>query len=311
MRILVSGSLAYDTIMDFPGYFADHILPDKIHVLNVSFSVDTLRVNFGGTAGNIAYNLALLGEQPVVLAAAGHDFDRYRAWLEQHGVDAAQIKIVSEETTAVAHVITDLADNQLTAFYQGAMRHASGIENAALLENAFAIVAPGNKDDMAAYPELYRKRGIPFIFDPGQAIPVLSGEELKSGMGGAEVFISNDYELRLVLDKTGLQEKELFEYVKIGVTTFGEKGSCIKTKEKTYEIPPTKPERVTDPTGAGDAYRAGLLKALVMKWPLDVAGRFASVVASYAIEHHGTQVHTFALEDVKQRYRAAYGHGIV
>lgn len=311
MRILVSGSLAYDTIMDFPGYFKDHILPEKIHVLNVSFVVDSLLINYGGTAGNIAYSLALLGERPTVLASAGRDFDRYRTWLERHGIDTMHIASVAEEVTAVAHLITDQADNQLTAFYPGAMKRACGAEIAAAGEEMFAIVAPGNKQDMLAYPETYRKRGIPFIFDPGQQIPALSADELIQGMEGAVAFISNDYELSLVLEKIGREEEALFDHVKTVVTTLGEKGSRIRTKEKTYEISAVKPSCVADPTGAGDAYRAALIKGLISKWPWDAAARFASAAASFVVEQHGTQTHKFTFEDVQQRHQAAYGRAIV
>lgn len=312
MRIFVSGSLAHDVIMEFPGSFKDHILPDKIHMLNVSFLVDGLRINYGGTAGNIAYNLALLGEDPIVLSAVGRDFDRYKAWLQENDVDVSCINVLPDEQTAAAHIITDAENNQITAFHPGAMRYACGaIREDMLSGDTFAVVAPGYKEDMLVYPELYRERGIPFIFDPGQQTSALSGDEFKRGMRGAKIFISNDYEWEMMLQKTGMEEKDVLRLVEIIVITLGEQGSRIITGTERYDIPPVSGLDVKDPTGAGDAYRAGLIKGLQMGFSLEKAGRLASVVAAYVVEEHGTQVHHFTLEAVYERYRKAYGHSIM
>lgn len=308
MKIFVSGSLAYDVIMEFPGSFKDHILPDKIHMLNVSFLVDGLRVNYGGTAGNIAYNLALLGERPLVLSSVGGDFERYKAWLEENGIETNCVNVLPDERTAAAHIITDSMNNQITAFHPGAMQYACGaLREDAVADGAFAIVAPGYKEDMLAYPEVYRVRKIPFIFDPGQQTAALSGPELIEGMRGAKLFISNDYEWELLLQKTGMEEGDVLELVEMVVITLGEKGSRIVTRDERYEISPVKGLVVKDPTGAGDAYRAGLIKGLQAGLSLSQAGRLASVVAAYVVEEHGTQVHHFTIDEVFMRYKEAYG----
>ncbi|OGF26910.1 carbohydrate kinase, partial [Candidatus Falkowbacteria bacterium RIFOXYA2_FULL_47_9] len=299
MKILVSGSLAYDKIMNFPGYFKDHILPEKIHVLNVAFVVEGLRESFGGTAGNIAYSLALLKEKPIVFACAGNDFNGYQTWLDEHNIGLSAVKIIADEKTTFASIVTDTADNQITALYPGAMKYACESE---IPDVDFAIIAPGNVKDMQRLPKIFRDRNIPFIFDPGQQIGALSGEDLRNGIKGAKVFISNDYELSLLIKKTGWNEAEILKHAEIIVTTLGEKGSQIKTADIGHSIPPAKPKDESDPTGAGDAYRAGFIKGLVSGWPLDMAGRFAGTIAAYTVESHGTQTHHFSLSDVAQRH---------
>jgi adenosine kinase len=299
MKILVSGSLAYDKIMNFPGYFKDHILPEKIHLLNVAFVVEGLRESFGGTAGNIAYSLALLQEKPVVFACAGNDFEGYQAWLSEYNIDLSAVKIIAEEKTTFVNIMTDTADNQIAAVYPGAMKYACDAE---VPKVDFAIIAPGNVKDMQRLPKVFRDKNIPFIFDPGQQIGTLSGEDLRNGIKGAKVFMSNDYELSLALKKTGWSEADILQHAEIIVTTMGEKGSQIKTADIGHSILPAKPKDASDPTGAGDAYRAGFIKGLVSGWPLDMAGRFASTVAAYTVEAHGTQTHRFSLNDVAQRH---------
>lgn len=303
MKILVSGSLAYDKIMNFPGYFKDHILQDKIHNLNVSFAIEKIKENFGGTAGNISYTLALLHEQPIIFSTAGHDFTVYQNWLKKCGIDISKIKIINKEATAVANIITDQADNQLAAFYQGAMNHPCRINPGAIDSNAIAIIAPGCIDDMISLPKLYAQKNIPFIFDPGQQIPLLSAENLRNSIKKAKVFISNDYELSLVGKKTGWSENKILKNVEILVTTLGSQGSLIKTEKTTHQIQPAKPKNTSDPTGAGDAYRAGFIKGLIENWPLKTVGQFAGVVACYTVEKYGTQTHQFNLKQVKQRYK--------
>ncbi len=310
MKILVSGSLAYDRIMDFPGYFKDHILPDKIHNLNVSFFISKLNENFGGTAGNISYNLALLGEKPIIFSAVGNDFARYKKWLEKHGVDLSKIKIIKNERTAFANMITDQADNQISAFCPGAMANPCLIKYDKSYKNSLAIIAPGLVKDMTRLVKFYDKRGISYIFDPGQAIPLLSANNLKEGIRKAKAFIFNDYELSMVTKKTCWEKSDILENVEILATTLGNKGSIIKTRGKTYKIPPAKPKSTIDPTGAGDAWRAGFIKGLIEDWPLEVVGRFASVAACYAVENYGTQTHWFDFKEVKKRYRENYEEGL-
>lgn len=301
MKIFVSGSLAYDRIMDFSGRFSEHILPDKIHSLNVSFLLDTFTENFGGTAGNIAYNLALLGEAPIVLAAAGNDFLPYRDWLEKNRVDTNAINIIPEEKTSFCYIVTDRADNQITAFYPGAMKFPAQ-PLAKELEPAMAIISPGYLAGMREYPGFYKKNNIPYIYDPGQQIPALAGDDLIAGISGAKAFISNDYELSLVMQKTGLSENDILAKTEILVTTLGEKGSIIKTGDAVYAIPPARAANASDPTGAGDAFRAGFIKGLAHGLPLETCGRLAATVAVYTVEKYGTQTHSFTMEELRERY---------
>ena len=301
MNILISGSLAYDKIMNFPGYFRDSFLADKIHNINVSFMVEGLKESFGGIAGNIAYNLALLKERPTILATAGNDFSKYKDWLSSSGVDVSKIKIINNEVTAFANIMTDKSDNQITAFYPGAMKYGCG-DAINLVSTSIAIISPGNIDDMLNLTKLYVREKISYIFDPSQQIPALSVDALRYGIKGAKIFISNDYELSLVMKKTGWSEDEIKDKVEILVTTLGEKGSVIKTKNKIYNIPPAQVKNIVDPTGAGDAYRAGFIKGFIENWSFEKIGRFAGVVAAHAIEKHGTQAHQFNLELIKNRY---------
>ncbi|UCG13342.1 MAG: carbohydrate kinase family protein [Deltaproteobacteria bacterium] len=308
MQILVSGSLAYDRIMDFPGKFAEHILPDKIHVLNVCFVVNSLTEKFGGTAGNIAYNLALLGEHPLILATAGNDFDKYEAWLSKHELSLEGIKQIPEELTAGAYITTDLSDNQITGFNPGAMKYPSlnqfdGVNP----REALAIVAPGNVEDMITYSRIYKQKEIPYIFDPGQQIAVLSGEQLNEMTTGSELLISNDYELEMIIQKTGLGKEELRSRTKTIISTLGEHGSLIYTSQQEVKIDAATASQVLDPTGAGDAYRAGLIKGMVLGKELEEAAQMGATCASYAVERYGTQEHGFTQEEFWGRYRATFG----
>lgn len=302
MKILVSGSLAFDKIMNFPGYFKDYILPDKIHNINVSFFIEKFNENFGGTAGNISYNLALLGEKPVIFSAVGNDFKEYKEWLASHGVDLENIRIIKNTRTALATMITDKADNQIASFCPGAMFSPCSIKYDEALKNSMAIISPGNMEDMINLSRLYIKNNIPYIFDPGQQIPALSEKELKKCIEGAKIFISNDYELSMVSKKTAWNEKEILNNVETLVTTLGAYGSMIKTKRGDCKIKPAKPKKIVDPTGAGDAYRAGFIKGLVEGWPLQTMGEFAGTIACYAIENYGTQNHKFNFQKSKIRY---------
>lgn len=308
MRIFVSGSLAYDRIMDFPGRFVDHILPEKIHILNVCFMVNGLNERFGGTAGNIAYNLALLGEKPVILATAGKDFGQYRDWLQKLGLPLTGIKEISQEFTAGAYITTDLADNQITGFNPGAMKFASeygfdGVDAAASL----AIVAPGSLEDMLVYTRFYKEAGVRYIFDPGQSIPAWGAAELREMATGAWALIVNDYELEMFRQKTGLDEGALLGLTPTLIATRGEAGSLLRTESGQEEIPAVPARQVLDPTGAGDAYRAGLLKGLAsgLSWP--VAARLGAVLASFCVEQQGTQEHRVEVAAFWARYRENFG----
>jgi adenosine kinase len=308
MQIFVSGSLAYDRIMDFPEKFSDHILPDKIHILNVCFMVNGLKEQFGGTAGNIAYNLALLGEQPFILATAGKDFHSYKNWLSEHGLRMDAIRIISDEFTAGAYITTDKADNQITGFNPGAMKYPClyGIDGAKPQET-LAIVAPGNLEDMISYSKSYKERNIPYIFDPGQSIPALSTDALLDALTGSKLFISNDYELEMVMRSTGLEKRDLLKKTGAIITTLGERGSLISNAGEDVQIPAIPAAQVLDPTGAGDAFRAGLIKGLVMGKSLVTASQMGAVCAGYSVECQGTQCHRFSQEEFWKRYEANFG----
>lgn len=308
MRIFVSGSLAYDRIMNFPGKFSDHILPDKLHILNVCFLVDGLEEKFGGTAGNIAYTLKLLGEDPVILSTSGKDFDAYEKWLKDCGLSMEGIRNVPSEFTAGAYITTDKSDNQITGFNPGAMKYRSEYAfDGAELAESIAIVGPGNLDDMRHYPQTYKNAGTPFIFDPGQNITAFSGEQLVEMLTGATYLISNDYELELIMNATKLNKGELLDRVETIVTTLGEKGSMIRGGRREDEVHAAKARQVKDPTGAGDSFRSGFIKGLTMgKTPAEAA-KMGSVSAVYAVENYGTQEHSFTLEEYWKRYEENFG----
>ena len=307
MQIFVSGSLAYDRIMNFPGRFADHILPEKLHVLNVCFTVEGLQEKFGGTAGNIAYNLSLLGESPLILACAGRDFAAYRRHLEKLGLSLEGIRVVEEEFTAGAYITTDQDDNQITGFNPGAMKFPShyrfpGLDPA----QALAIISPGNLEDMIGYSRAYKEMQVPYICDPGQQIPVIPREDLAEMITGADILISNDYELEMIMGATGWDLAELCRRAGAVITTLGEQGSLVRQQGQEVSIPPVTPERVQDPTGAGDAFRAGLIKGLVLGRDLVQAARLGSTSASFALEHYGTQEHAYSQDQFWARHQAAF-----
>ncbi|MDO8593429.1 MAG: carbohydrate kinase family protein [bacterium] len=304
-RILVSGSLAYDRIMNYPGLFKNDFHPEKLHALSVSFLVDKLQESLGGTAGNIAYNLALLEEKPTLISCAGNDFEKYRQQFAQLGIDTESVQIESDVPTAVAHVITDSADNQITAFYAGAVarQYAKDISDAADL----AIISPSSPTEMAELPKKYRECGIPFFYDSGQQITALSGEVLREAIPGAVALFGNDYEIDMMLRKLEWTKEQLLERVPVLVTTLGAEGSLVSTPEKEYRVAPVTAEKAVDPTGAGDAYRAGFAKGWLAKLPLDMCAKFAGTVAVYAVEKYGTQNHSFTMDALRARFKAAYG----
>src|SRR3990172_5148579 len=302
MTILVSGSLAYDRIMDFQGRFSDHILPEKIHVLNVSFTVNGLQEKFGGTAGNIAYGLSLLGEKPVILATIGRDYHRYFDWLAKNNISCDGIRIIDEELTAGAYITTDQADNQITGFNPGAMKFACPCDISKFsAKDTIAIIAPGNLEDMMNYSAAYKSKGIDYIFDPGQSLPMWNSADLIKCIDGSRITISNDYELDLTITKTGLDKKKLLKRTGAVITTLGEFGSRISTPDSEIEIPVARPKGVIDPTGAGDAYRAGLLKGLSQGLNIKQSAEMGSACASFAVETYGTQEYHFSQKDFKNR----------
>lgn len=305
--IYVSGLLAYDKILNYLGTFSDHILPDKIHSLNVSFVAQNLAEHFGGCAGNIAYSLAMLGEKAVILGAAGKDFAPYREHLEKVGVDVQHIRLISDKPTSQVTIMTDARDNQIAAVYLGTMAYPCEIADSSFSPGGFGIVAPGNVDDMCRLAELYRKINIPFIYDPGQQIPQLSADQIRACIPEAYALISNDYELSLIIAKTGWSEEDILKKTNRIITTLGEKGSCIRTADGVVEIPPAKAGEVLDPTGAGDAYRAGLIKGIQTGWPLEIACKFAGIISAYAIEAYGCQSHHVTFDEAKARYRQNFG----
>jgi adenosine kinase len=308
VKIIVSGSLAYDRIMDFPGYFADHILPEKIHVLNVAFTVNGMMEKFGGTAGNIGYALSLMGEKPEISATIGHDYYRYLDWLKKNNISVEGIKIISEEFTAGAYITTDKSDNQITGFNPGAMKFSSCLNFDELNpKETLMIVSPGNLSDMINYPQLCKLKGIDYIFDPGQSIPMLSAEELCKSIEGSRMLICNDYELELIMSKTGLKKEDLLKQTRAIIVTLGEAGSSIIRPEKETAIPAVKARTVEDPTGAGDSYRGGLISGLVRGLDIEDAARLGSVCASFTVECYGTQDYQFSKDEFDERLRNFFG----
>jgi len=302
MRIIVSGSLAYDRIMDFPGHFSEHILPEKIHVLNVCFQVNGMKEKFGGTAGNIAYALTLMGEKPAIAASIGYDHHRYLEWLKKNGISTEEIKIIEEECTAGAYITTDRADNQITGFNPGAMKYSSCLDFDKLNpRETLLIVSPGNLEDMVSYPRACKARGTDYIFDPGQSLPMLDSKDLVRSMDGCRILISNDYELDLIMSKTGLTKDALLRKAGTIIVTLGELGSRVSTPDREISIPAVKPRKVEDPTGAGDSYRGGLISGLVRGREIEQCARMGSVCASFAVECYGTQEYRFSPEEFKER----------
>ncbi len=309
MSALISGSMAYDTIMVFHDKFKNHILPDKVHILNVSFLVPTIRREFGGCAGNIAYTLNLLKEEALVMATVGHDFEPYAQWLSQHGISSRYIKVLDDHYTGQAYITTDEEANQITAFHPGAMNfsHYNAVPGDSSIN--VGIVSPNGKQGMQEHAEQFAENGIPFIFDPGQGMPMFNGEELLRFLDLANYATFNDYESELVQERTGLTLEQIAEKVDALIITLGGKGSKIYTHGQSIDIPPVEPKRLMDPTGCGDAYRAGLLYGLINDYSWEVTGRIASLLGAIKIEHNGTQNHVFTVNELKQRYRDAFGTG--
>ncbi|HET7394856.1 MAG TPA: carbohydrate kinase family protein [Gammaproteobacteria bacterium] len=308
MSALICGSMAYDTIMVFPELFKDHILPDKIHILNVCFQVPQMRREYGGCAGNIAYNLKLLGGEGAPMATVGTDFRPYAEWMDAHGVSRKYIKEVPETFTAQAFITTDIADNQITAFHPGAMDHAhtqSVPRNAGI---TLGIVAPDGRDGMLKHASEFSAAGVPFIFDPGQGLPLFSGEELNNFIELADWVVVNDYEMQVLERKTGLTAYQIAERVNALIVTWGGKGSVIYTQGRRLDIPAAKPDATLDPTGCGDAYRAGLLYGIMNGRDMETTGHIASLLGAIKIASRGTQNHRFTHPEFATRFEAAFGY---
>ena len=306
-KALICGSIAYDSIMVFDGRFKDHILPDKIHMLNVSFLVPQMRREFGGCAGNIAYNLRLLGDIGYPMATVGHDFAPYRQWMQDTRVPQEYVRVVDSEHTAQAFITTDKDDNQITAFHPGAMQlsHLNSIPADAGI--TLGIVGPDGRDGMVQHCAGFAAAGIPFIFDPGQGLPMFGGDDLRAMIAQAAWVTVNDYEWQVVQQRTGWSSNDVVRHVKALVVTRGAEGSVIHTPQGEIVIPAAKPQAVVDPTGCGDAYRAGLLHGLLhgLDWP--VTGRIASLLGALKVASRGPQNHRFTRTEFATQYRAAFG----
>lgn len=306
--VYISGSMAYDRIMDFPGKFSDYILPDKIHILNVCFNVNGLTEKFGGTAGNIAYTLSLLKEMPVIMATIGKDYGNYFEWLKKHNISVEGIRTIDDEFTAGAYITTDKSDNQITGFNPGAMKFQAEYRlDGTNPDKAMVVIAPGNMKDMISYAVVCRSKGIPYICDPGQSLSLWDGVALREWIEGSMILISNDYELELVMTMTGTDRKGLLRLTRTIITTLGEKGALISTLDRNERIPSATVSDVLDPTGAGDAFRAGLLKGLATGQNIETATKMGAVTATFAIENYGTQEHHFTYEAFLERYRINFG----
>jgi adenosine kinase len=308
MSALICGSIAYDTIMVFPDRFKNHILPDKVHILNVSFMVPQMRREFGGCAGNIAYNLNLLGDEPLLMATVGGDFGPYANWLEENGISRKHVKVLDDIYTGQAFITTDQDDNQITAFHPGAMSesHRNRVDDATGV--SIGIVSPDGRDGMIQHAEQFAEAGIPFIFDPGQGMPMFGREDLVRFVEQATWVTLNDYEAQLMCERTGLSLEDLASRVKAMVVTRGGEGSLVYTDGRCLEIPPAKAREIRDPTGCGDAYRAGLLHGLMRDMDWETTGRIASLMGAIKIEYHGTQNHRFDRAGFAERFQREFGY---
>jgi len=308
MKTLIAGSIAYDTIMVFPDRFKNHLLPDQLHILNVCFLTPEMRREFGGTAGNIAYNLKQLGGDPLVMATVGEDIDPYLYRLQRLGIDARHLKKIPGQFTAQAFITTDLDDNQITAFHPGAMNHAHENRVDGLLGAVLAIIAPDGKEGMLQHARQCAGAGIPFVFDPGQGLPMFSGGELAEFVRLADYVAVNDYEGKLLEEKSGRKLEELAREVKALIVTLGARGSRIHAGGKVHDIPCVPADSVTDPTGCGDAYRAGLLYGIANSWDWANTGRLGAVLGAIKIASRGAQNHRLDRATVETRFKQAFGY---
>lgn len=306
MSALICGSFAYDNIMVFPDRFKNHILPDKVHMLNVSFMVPEMRREFGGCAGNISYNLKLLGADPVPMGTVGMDFEPYASWMDKNGINREYVTVIDDSFTAQAFITTDMDDNQITAFHPGAMgsAHVNRVTSANGIK--LGIISPDGRDGMIEHAQQFSEAGIPFIFDPGQGIPMFDGNDLKTFVEQASWVTLNDYEWQLLQDRTGFSVADMTARLEALIVTRGGEGSVISTRDETIIIPVARTGSVVDPTGCGDAYRAGLLYGLLNGLDWHTTGRIASLLGAIKIEANGTQNHRFDLELFRERYQETF-----
>jgi adenosine kinase len=307
MSIVVTGSIAYDYLMSFPGKFTEHLLPEHVQRVSLSFLVDSMDKRRGGCAPNIAYTLALLGERPRLMATAGQDFGDYRRWLDAAGVDTSLVAEVSDKFTASFFCSTDTENNQIASFYTGAMANAAELSFRTAGDVRLTIISPNDPSAMTQYAGECRTLEIPFIFDPGQQCARMSGEELLDGLKGAAVLIVNDYELELLKQKTGLDEEALMAHTGILVVTKGEHGSSLMTASDRIDVAAVAPRAIVDPTGVGDAFRGGLMKGMVTGLDLRTSGQLGSVAAAYALEHLGGMSHSYGIDEFAARYEEHFG----
>ena len=310
MTALICGSMAYDTIMVFQDQFKNHILPDQVHILNVSFLVPEMRRNFGGCAGNIAFNLQLLGGEGLPMGTVGSDFGPYAEWLDRHGIARDALREIPETFTAQAYITTDQDDNQITAFHPGAMNHAHEIKVADFPAAKVGMVSPDGRQGMIEHAEQFVDAGIPFIFDPGQGMPMFDGGDLNRFVEQATWLAFNDYEAKLMQERTGKSPEQLARQVEAVIVTRGGEGSMIYTADNQIEIPLAPANQLVDPTGCGDAYRAGLLYGLQNGLDWEVTGRIASLLGAIKIEHAGTQNHAVTRSDFDARFRETFGFAL-
>jgi adenosine kinase len=310
MAALICGSLAYDNIMVFPDRFKNHILPEKIHILNVCFMVPELRREFGGCAGNIAYNLKLLEGDPLPMGTVGSDFGPYFEWFDRAGIRRDYITVIDNTLTAQAFITTDLDDNQITAFHPGAMNFSHKNSVLDTMGVTVGLLAPDGREGMIQHAREFVEAGIPFMFDPGQGMPMFSQDDLLQFIEQARWLAVNDYEWQLMQDRTGLSSRDLTERVEALIITRGAEGSSIYTQDHHYVIPAAQARAVKDPTGCGDAYRAGLLYGLMNKLDWETTGRIAALLGAIKIEHHGTQNHRFSRAEFEARYQESFGSRI-
>jgi len=308
MSVLVTGSVALDHIMVFPDRFRNHILPDRIHMLNVAFHVPSLRRNFGGTAGNIAYCLRLLGDDPIALATVGEDFGSYGEWLDRHGIRRDGIRTIAGALTAQCFITTDLDDNQIIAFHPGAMERADEARIDDLAASfSHAIVSPNAKQAMLGYARELKRRGVPTMIDPSHQLPVFERDELLELIDGADSYVANDYEWALTCERTGLDERTILERVDKLIVTKGGEGSTLLSRREQIEIPPVKASEVVDPTGCGDAYRAGLLYGMARGLPLETSGRIGSLLGALVVAVQGPQGLASHPDEIRARYLHEFG----
>ena len=307
MKIVVTGSIAYDYLMSFPGTFTEHFLPDHLNRVSLSFLVDSMDKRRGGCGPNIAYTLALLGEQPLLMGTAGEDFGEYRSWLEAAGIDTSHVKQIAGKFTASFFCSTDRSNNQIASFYTGAMAHAGELSFRSVRDCGLAIISPNDPEAMVQYADECRTLGIRSIFDPDQQCARMSGEQLREGVVGATIVICNDYEFELLRQKTGLTEDAILSRSEALIVTRGEHGSSVLTCDGRIDVPALEPRRIVDPTGVGDAYRGGFMKGLALGLDYQSAAQIGSVAATYALEHLGGQSHAYSWDEFKERYEARFG----